>query len=144
MIREVVKILVGKGFIEVRRGIGARIRSRANWGMLDDDVLAWHQSAQPNREFLNQSMDFRQVIEPKAARWAAARGTAGHGRIRQRHLIGSPWPDSPHPEGQAAGVLCMDGQFEGVARGQIGPFRECCAIGDRCRLKRTLWLWPGH
>ncbi|MGI9486857.1 MAG: FadR/GntR family transcriptional regulator [Geminicoccaceae bacterium] len=79
VIRDAVKILVGKGLLEVRRGIGTRVRERARWGLLDDDVLAWHQSVPPSADFLRQLMDLRLVIEPKAARWAAERGTEeGH------------------------------------------------------------------
>jgi len=84
VIRDAVKILVGKGLLEVRRGIGTRVRARANWGLLDDDVLAWHQSAPPSPRFLAQLMDVRLIIEPKAARWAAESGTdEGHEIIRQ-------------------------------------------------------------
>lgn len=84
VIRDAVKILVGKGLLEVRRGIGTRVRARTNWGLLDDDVLAWHQSAPPSPQFLDQLMDVRLVIEPKAARWAAERGTKeGHALIKQ-------------------------------------------------------------
>lgn len=75
VIRDAVKVLVGKGLLEVRRGIGTRVRNRNNWGLLDDDVLAWHQAAPPNPELLRQLMDIRRVIEPKAARWAAELGS---------------------------------------------------------------------
>lgn len=75
VIRDAVKVLVGKGLLEVRRGIGTRVRNRNNWGLLDDDVLAWHQSAPPNPDMLRQLMDMRRAIEPKAARWAAELGT---------------------------------------------------------------------
>ncbi len=74
VVRDAVKILVGKGLLEVRRGIGTRVRSRSSWGLLDDDVLAWYQSAPPDADVLRQLMDVRQVFEPKAARWAAERG----------------------------------------------------------------------
>lgn len=73
VVRDAVKILVGKGLLEVRRGIGTRVRARAHWGLLDDDVLAWYQSAPPNDAFFRQLMDIRKVMEPKAARWAAER-----------------------------------------------------------------------
>ncbi len=76
VIRDAVKILVGKGLLEVRRGIGTRVRDRSSWSLLDDDVLAWHQSAPADRALLRQLMDLRMVIEPKAARWAAERGTS--------------------------------------------------------------------
>ncbi|MEL6965706.1 MAG: FadR/GntR family transcriptional regulator [Pseudomonadota bacterium] len=84
VIRDAAKILVGKGLLEVRRGIGTRVRERHHWGLLDDDVLAWHQSAPASSEFLKQLMDIRLVIEPKAARWAAERGTKdGHALIAE-------------------------------------------------------------
>ncbi|MCR9137511.1 MAG: FadR family transcriptional regulator [Alphaproteobacteria bacterium] len=83
VIRDAVKILVGKGLLEVRRGIGTRVRSRGSWGLLDDDVLAWYQSAPPNPEILRQLRDVRQIFEPKAARWAAERGSEdSHEQIR--------------------------------------------------------------
>jgi len=70
VIRDAVKILVGKGLLEVRRGIGTRVQERTKWGLLDNDVLAWHLSSPPDREFLRQLMEVRLIIEPKAARWA--------------------------------------------------------------------------
>lgn len=45
VVRDAVKILVGKGLLDVRRGIGTRVKTRDNWALLDDDVLAWHLSA---------------------------------------------------------------------------------------------------
>lgn len=84
VVREAVKVLVGKGLLEVRRGVGTRVRSKIHWGLLDDDVLAWYQSAPPNKEFLRQLVDIRRAIEPKASRWAAERGTAEeHDQIRE-------------------------------------------------------------
>lgn len=75
VVRDAVKILVGKGLFEVRRGIGTKVRPRTDWVLLDDDVLAWHQSAPIRMDFLSQLMEIRLVLEPKAARWAAERGT---------------------------------------------------------------------
>lgn len=75
VVREAVKILVEKGMLSVRRGIGTHVRTRNNWKLLDDDVMAWHLSAPPRREFLAQLAEIRLAIEPKAARWAAERAT---------------------------------------------------------------------
>lgn len=83
VIRDAVKVLVGKGLLEARRGIGTRVRSREKWGLLDDDIMAWSQSAPPNAGIFRQLMDVRQIVEPKAARWAAERGgDEAHGQIR--------------------------------------------------------------
>lgn len=78
VIRDAIKILVGKGLLDVRRGMGTCVRARVNWGLLDDDVLAWHQSAPLSPDFLQQLLDVRFIIEPKAAKWAAERGSAQH------------------------------------------------------------------
>lgn len=75
VVRDAVKILVGKGLLEPRRGVGTRVRPRTKWGLLDDDVMAWYQSAPPDAGLLNQLMDVRRIFEPKAARWAAERGS---------------------------------------------------------------------
>ena len=77
VVREAVKLLVGKGLLEVRRGSGTRVRRRSSWALLDDDVLAWHLSVDPHPEFLRQLMDVRRLIEPKAAAWAAESGSDG-------------------------------------------------------------------
>lgn len=76
VIREAVKILSTKGLLDVRRGIGTRVESRSAWKLLDEDVLAWHQSAAPRADTLKQLMEMRQALEPNAARWAAERAEA--------------------------------------------------------------------
>lgn len=75
VIREAIKLLVAKGLLDVRRGSGTRVRGRHQWMLLDDDVLAWHQSVTPKPDFLRQLMDMRLMMEPKAASWAAEFGT---------------------------------------------------------------------
>lgn len=75
VIRDAVKILVGKGLLEVRRGIGTRVKARDDWVLLDDDVLAWQLSAPPQEAVLRQLSEVRLIIEPRAARWAADRAT---------------------------------------------------------------------
>ncbi len=87
VVREAVKILVGKGLLDVRRGIGTRVKQRRYWTLLDDDVLAWHQASSPSADFLSQLMDIRRMMEPTAARWAAEFGTdEAIGEIEQAHL----------------------------------------------------------
>jgi DNA-binding FadR family transcriptional regulator len=75
VIREGVKLLVSKGLLEVKRGSGTRVRRRASWALLDDDVLAWHLAVDPKPAFLRQLLDIRRMMEPKAAGWAAIHGT---------------------------------------------------------------------
>lgn len=75
VVRDAVKILVGKGLLEVRRGIGTRVRPRSSWGLLDDDVMAWSQSAPVSADTMRQLLEVRVVVEPKAARWASERAS---------------------------------------------------------------------
>ena len=74
VIRDAIRILVGKGLVETRRGIGTRVRDESHWGLLDDDVLAWHLSSPPAIDHLWQLIDFCLIIEPQAACWAAEYG----------------------------------------------------------------------
>ncbi len=87
VIREAAKLLVSKGMLDIRRGSGTRVRHRESWMLLDDDVLAWHQSVNPRPDFLKQLMDIRQLMEPKAAAWAAEFGSrAAHEEIESSQL----------------------------------------------------------
>ena len=76
VIREAVKILSAKGLVAIRRGIGTQVEPRSAWRLLDEDVLAWHQSAPPRVETLAQLMEMRLILEPNAAKWAASRATS--------------------------------------------------------------------
>jgi GntR family galactonate operon transcriptional repressor len=83
IIRDAIKILVGKSLLEVRSGIGTRVKIRKQWALLDDDILAWQQAAPPNADIIMQLMDFRLIFEPKAARRAADYGSEeAHEQIR--------------------------------------------------------------
>ncbi|WP_417260723.1 FadR/GntR family transcriptional regulator [Celeribacter sp.] len=72
-VREAIKMLVAKGFLEVRQRIGTRVLDVRHWQMLDRDVLMWHQSISVEPERLISLMELRQSIEPDAAYFAAAR-----------------------------------------------------------------------
>lgn len=87
VIRDAVKVLVGKGLVSVRRGIGTTVTPRSAWGLLDDDVLAWHQSAPASAEFLIHLTDFRLVTEPLEIR-AQIRSQDGLVSVPDRPGIG--------------------------------------------------------
>lgn len=74
VIRDAVKILVGKGLLEVRRGIGTRVQPKSLWALLDNDVLAWGQSDPDGASRLFKLLELRQSIEPPAAALAARHG----------------------------------------------------------------------
>ncbi len=95
VLREAIKILVSKGLIEVRpksgtrvrakaargdragrraRG-GTRVRAKADWNVLDPDVVAWFSIDGTDLRNAHDLVEFRRIIEPKAAYLAALRAS---------------------------------------------------------------------
>ena len=74
-LREGLKALVQKGLIEPRTGRGTTINEKHRWNVLDADVLRWIAEAPPDREFYRTLLEARTIIEPAAARLAAARAS---------------------------------------------------------------------
>lgn len=74
-LREAVKVLVSKGMVEVRPKTGTRIRPIGEWNLLDRDVLGWHAQSDLRLIRAFDLVEFRLVVEPRAAALAAKRGT---------------------------------------------------------------------
>src|SRR6266516_8198527 len=75
VLRESIKVLAAKRLPESRPKTGTRVRQRAEWNLLDPDVLAWQLEAGPDRRFLEDTLELRRLIEPAAARFAAERAS---------------------------------------------------------------------
>ena len=75
VVREATKVLAAKGLVESRSKRGTVILPRAEWRLLDPDVLAWLTEAGLDPEFLRSMFEVRKIIEPAAARLAAERAT---------------------------------------------------------------------
>jgi DNA-binding FadR family transcriptional regulator len=71
--REAVQVLTAKGLVESRPKAGTRVLPRSRWNMLDPAVLAWAFSGEPDLDFVRDLFELRVVVEPNAARLAAAR-----------------------------------------------------------------------
>ena len=118
VIRDAIKILVGKGLLEVRRGIGTRVRSRSSWGLLDNDVMAWSQSSPLNAKSLRQLMQLRRIVEP-----AAARLTAEQGSDEKIHSIAEAINRMEAERGSAEEFIVADAEFHrAVLRGTENEF----------------------
>ncbi len=74
-LREAYSKLSGKGLIVARPRIGTRVRLRADWNLLDPDVLAWRLGSEPEGHFVDDLFTLRQTIEPVAAELAATSRT---------------------------------------------------------------------
>ncbi len=75
VMREALKILSAKGLIESRPRTGTKVRPRADWNILDPEVIGWMFEADPDRSFLDALCEVRLMFEPTATRLAAARAT---------------------------------------------------------------------
>ena len=71
-LREAYSILSAKSLILARPKIGTRVRPRADWGLFDPEVLAWHLQAAPTEHFVGELFALREMVEPAAAALAAA------------------------------------------------------------------------
>ncbi len=74
-LREAYSKLSGKGLIVARPKVGTRVRPRADWNLLDPDVLAWRLSSEPEGHFVDDLFTLRRAIEPVAAEIAATSRT---------------------------------------------------------------------
>jgi GntR family transcriptional regulator, galactonate operon transcriptional repressor len=75
VMREALKVLSAKGLIESRPRTGTRVRPRAEWNILDPEVINWLYEVGPDRSFLDALCEVRLMFEPMSARLAAARAT---------------------------------------------------------------------
>jgi len=74
-VREAIKMLMGKGLIISRPRIGSRVLPRAQWNLLDRDVLGWYVAAAKQSHFLAHMQQVREILEPETAALAAANHT---------------------------------------------------------------------
>ena len=74
-VREAIKMLMGKGLILSRPRIGSRVQPRAQWNLLDRDVLGWYVAAAKQSDFLAHMQQVREILEPETAALAAANHT---------------------------------------------------------------------
>src|SRR4029453_10155921 len=75
VLREAVRVLAAKGLVDARPKIGTRVRARADWNILDPDVLSWRAEASNDSRLYEETTEVRLAIEPLAARLAATRAT---------------------------------------------------------------------
>ncbi|MEY9926309.1 GntR family galactonate operon transcriptional repressor [Catenulispora sp. GP43] len=75
VVREALRVLASKGLIDSRQKRGTFIRPRADWNLLDADLLRWQGMGVPDEGFLENLAEVRAIVEPAGARLAAARRT---------------------------------------------------------------------
>jgi DNA-binding FadR family transcriptional regulator len=74
--REAIRILAAKGLVHSRPKIGTQVSPRAEWHLLDPDVLGWMFAIEvPEPALIESLFELRRIVEPDAARLAALRRT---------------------------------------------------------------------
>lgn len=75
VVREALRTLSAKGLIESRRKAGTRVRARAEWNLLDPELLRWVFEGAPPLDFVRDLFELRLIVEPGAAEVAARQRT---------------------------------------------------------------------
>jgi DNA-binding FadR family transcriptional regulator/acetyl esterase/lipase len=71
--REAMRTLSAKGLITSLPKVGTKIAPRAQWNILDPDLLSWSFEAEPDEKFIRDLFELRNTVEPTAAAMAAQR-----------------------------------------------------------------------
>lgn len=74
-LREAIKLLAGKGLLEMAPRRGTVVRDRSFWNRLDDDVISWEFGGAPSAAAIHSLFELRRMIEPEATALAAERAT---------------------------------------------------------------------
>lgn len=72
VVREAIRILIGKGFLEPRPKSGTRVRAPEHWNYLDPDVLRWRLAVAGLDDHLDKLFQLRHALDPAASAIAAA------------------------------------------------------------------------
>jgi DNA-binding FadR family transcriptional regulator len=75
-LREALKVLAAKGLVETRQRVGTRVRPQEQWNHFDPEITTWQLGNGFRSSFVRDLIEFRQINEPAAARFAAKRATA--------------------------------------------------------------------
>lgn len=86
VVREAIRILVGKGLIESRAKSGTRVKIPETWNHLDPDVLRWSLATTDTAGYLRKLFSLRNAVEPTAAAIAAVAATAEDRKVIARAL----------------------------------------------------------
>jgi DNA-binding FadR family transcriptional regulator len=105
-LREAFKLLAAKRLIISRQKVGTLVRPRAEWNMLDPEVLAWNLHAAPTDEFVTGLFEVRKIVEPSAAALAAERRSSD-GLARIERALG----DMFRSQGNSTDLIVADLRF---------------------------------
>jgi DNA-binding FadR family transcriptional regulator len=85
LLREAIKVLASKGLVAVGPKIGTRALPRTEWNLLDPEVLLWLSETEGAMTHSFDLVEFRLIVEPRAAHLAALRAT----EAERQHITAS-------------------------------------------------------
>jgi GntR family transcriptional regulator, galactonate operon transcriptional repressor len=74
-LREAMKTLAAKGMVSIRTRTGTHVQPRHAWNLFDAGLMRWHVEEGMSDQLMADLLELRRMIEPAAARTAAARAT---------------------------------------------------------------------
>jgi len=77
VVREALRVLDGKGLIDVRHGSGTRVTVPDRWDLLDPEILAVLRGRGPSAAVLRDLLEARKIVECEVAALAAERAEPG-------------------------------------------------------------------
>lgn len=80
VVREAIRVLSAKGLVQSKPRTGTLVRPRAEWHLLDPDVMLWLIKNDESRDFFSSLVSLRRIMEPEMA--AVAAGVANEYDIR--------------------------------------------------------------
>jgi len=75
VLREATRVLSAKGLVYSKPRVGAVVRSRSQWHLLDPDVLFWLMQSTPHSKFFDTLSGVRRILEPEIAAMTATNAT---------------------------------------------------------------------
>lgn len=75
VVREATRVLVSLGMLSAGRRVGLRVRPRADWDLLDPQLIRWRLASPDRAAQLDELLGLRLAVEPEAARRASVRRT---------------------------------------------------------------------
>ena len=79
-VREVIRVLENLGMVRSKRRVGITVLPRAEWSILDPQLIVWRMANPKERQaFFVEMSELRRGIEPEAARLAASRASMDAG-----------------------------------------------------------------
>jgi DNA-binding FadR family transcriptional regulator len=132
VLREAYSLLTAKALIVARPRVGTRVRAKADWNMLDPEVLTWHVQTVPTEHFIDELYTLRLMVEPAAAALVAAGRQRG---VIER--IAAAYADMERFKDGAGDLVAADLQFHSTILdatgnrfiGALGSLIDAALIG---------------